>query len=192
MTDDGHGPGGILLQPKFLKQLVADLPDSALPGKMRDANTWSCAQDMKSIALMRLARKTCGLPATGVRAGSTKPKSKASKDTAQLALAGMCLSNAIMTSEKHVQMSADDMKALAPAIEAAGKRHPMHEHIIVVFVRSTMGELSESSHKFEAMGHEILRWARAEDPDFDTEVCAGSCVCGTWQRIVHSSVHALQ
>jgi hypothetical protein len=108
---DGHGPGGILLQPSYVAQLVSDLPDAVLPGALRDAHTWAAARDVRAIALARRARTLVGLPAeprasvasrSGPVATARSGAKKISKD--DLLLAGQCVSNAILECEKHLEI----------------------------------------------------------------------------------------
>ena len=151
---DGHGPQGILLQPAFVAELVAALPDSALPNKcrMKTAHTWESDRDLRAIALMRHARKL--VPMKGSR-----NKAKPTED--DLILAGQCLSNVVLISERQFDIqSPDDFERFTPAIASAGQAHPMHEHILTVWLTNGFRRcFAQTSEKFEALATELLAWA---------------------------------
>lgn len=157
---DGHGPRGLYLHPAFVDQLVAELPDSAIPGHMREAHTWSASRDLKAIALMRHGRALIGLPRALPSAGSRQRTSvnRAKPSAADLELAGMCFSNTVLTSEKWFLMQQREMVKLQTVMAAAGKVHAMHEHVVMLFLMLLSGQLVEASLEFEEAEAGVARW----------------------------------
>ena len=146
---DGFGPDGVLLQPAFVNHLVAALPQSEIPAHTDEACTWASRQDLRAIALNRHAH---------LLAVASNPT------PASLALAGKCVSNAILICEKWVRltMTASTRQLhLAGAIAAAGE---WHGRVVGSFLTMASGGLHKAADDFEEMARELDDASKMDGP----------------------------
>lgn len=140
MKIGGFGPDGLLCQPAFVNKIVADLPSSEVPFRADEARTWKSRQDLRAIALYQHA------------VALTTQSEPTQRD---MAVAGRCVSHAIILCEKWVKYTSQQHIAKLRLVEAAEAAGEWHAKLSSSLFCLRIGKYSQAEAVLEAMARDL-------------------------------------